>query len=323
MPSGGSSGNVLKKTNSGVEWGEMDISGCEVTTNKVSSISSSSDNGQYPSAKCVYDALEAKVPSSGTTGYVLKKTASGTEWASESGGSSGEYFFTFTINYTDTFTVSGFPSYSTLKAQLDSNKNLIGYGMINSPSAIWVFNLNKRDNSSSPENLVFTFTDLTTGSFDIIVNSSGITTLYRLWSAFESSSRKVTSWQDTTDHSHYPSEKLVKTCLDAKISNPYGGSTGNVLKKTANGVEWGEIDISGCEVTTNKVSSWSTTTTNTKYPSEKLVKDSLDAKITNPSGGVNGNCLKMTSDGIVWGSPQYTPTTVSATLSSSAWSSNS
>ena len=37
-------------------------------------------------------------------------------------------------------------------------------------------------------------------------------------------------------------------------------------------------DISGKENTSNKVSTWSATTSNTKYPSEKLVKDSLDAK---------------------------------------------
>ena len=33
------------------------------------------------------------------------------------------------------------------------------------------------------------------------------------------------------------------------------------------------------ELTANKKSSWSSTTTNTNYPSEKLVKDSLDAKM--------------------------------------------
>ena len=37
-------------------------------------------------------------------------------------------------------------------------------------------------------------------------------------------------------------------------------------------------DISGKEDSSNKVTSWSTTTNNTRYPSEKLVKDSLDLK---------------------------------------------
>lgn len=39
-------------------------------------------------------------------------------------------------------------------------------------------------------------------------------------------------------------------------------------------------DISGKEDSSNKVTSWSTTTNNTRYPSEKLVKDSLDQKIS-------------------------------------------
>ena len=39
-------------------------------------------------------------------------------------------------------------------------------------------------------------------------------------------------------------------------------------------------DISGKEDSSNKVTSWSTTTNNTIYPSEKLVKDSLDQKIS-------------------------------------------
>lgn len=39
-------------------------------------------------------------------------------------------------------------------------------------------------------------------------------------------------------------------------------------------------DISGKEDSSNKVTSWSTTTNNIRYPSEKLVKDSLDQKIS-------------------------------------------
>ena len=39
-----------------------------------------------------------------------------------------------------------------------------------------------------------------------------------------------------------------------------------------------KVNISGKEDKSNKVSSWSNTTTDTHYPSEKLVKDSLDGK---------------------------------------------
>ena len=40
-------------------------------------------------------------------------------------------------------------------------------------------------------------------------------------------------------------------------------------------------DITGKEDSTNKVSSWNSTTNNTRYPTEKLVKDSLDGKADN------------------------------------------
>ena len=60
---------------------------------------------------------------------------------------------------------------------------------------------------------------------------------------------------------------------DAKISNgviTLGTNTITPLTK--------HQDISGKEDSSNKVTSWSATTSNTKYPSEKLVKDSLDSK---------------------------------------------
>lgn len=46
-----------------------DISGCEVTANKVTALSSASTDTQYPSAKCVYDALQ------GVSGWVASPTA--------------------------------------------------------------------------------------------------------------------------------------------------------------------------------------------------------------------------------------------------------
>lgn len=49
------------------------------------------------------------------------------------------------------------------------------------------------------------------------------------------------------------------------------------VDKYSSQTEWNHAEI-GLERTSNKVSSWSTTTNDTRYPSEKLVKDSLDAK---------------------------------------------
>ena len=63
----------------------------------------------------------------------------------------------------------------------------------------------------------------------------------------------------TNDTDSYPTVQAVKTYVEGK---------GYLVSS----------DISGKENSNNKVSSWSSTTNDTRYPSEKLVKDSLDNK---------------------------------------------
>ena len=63
----------------------------------------------------------------------------------------------------------------------------------------------------------------------------------------------------TSDTDSYPTVQAVKTYVEGK---------GYLVSS----------DISGKENSNNKVSSWSSTTNDTRYPSEKLVKDSLDNK---------------------------------------------
>ena len=101
---------------------------------------------------------------------------------------------------------------------------------------------------------------------------------------FEKKSNKVTSWSSTTSDTNYPSEKLVKSSLDGKVSK---SSTTGLLKND------GTVDtntyltsssISGKEDSSNKVSSWSSTTTDAHYPSEKLVKTGLDGKVDKETG---------------------------------------
>ena len=100
----------------------------------------------------------------------------------------------------------------------------------------------------------------------------------------EDTTNKVSSWSSTTTNTHYPSEKLVKDSLDDKISK---SSTTGLVKNdgTIDTTTYlsSHQDITGKEDSSNKVSSWSSTTTNTHYPSEKLVKDSLDDKISKSS----------------------------------------
>lgn len=68
--------------------------------------------------------------------------------------------------------------------------------------------------------------------------------------------------------------------------------------------------ISGKEDSSNKVSAWSTTTNNTHYPSEKLVKDSLDNKVDKVSGkGLSTNDFTTTYKTAIDNLPtSYAPT---------------
>lgn len=100
----------------------------------------------------------------------------------------------------------------------------------------------------------------------------------------EDKTNKISSWSGTVNDTRYPSEKLVKNSLDEKISK---SSTVGLVKNDGSIDQSTYLtshqDISGKEDASNKVSSWSGTTTNAHYPSEKLVKDSLDQKISKSS----------------------------------------
>lgn len=109
----------------------------------------------------------------------------------------------------------------------------------------------------------------------------------------EDKTNKVTSWHATTSDSRYPSEKLVKDSLDNKVdsstlSNFIEKSSTNGLVKNDGTIDTNTYltsqDISGKEDSSNKVTSWSETVTNAHYPSEKLVKDSLDNKVDKENG---------------------------------------
>ena len=113
------------------------------------------------------------------------------------------------------------------------------------------------------------------------IDSSKVTAFVNaLKNKFEAKANKVTSWSSTTTDTNYPSEKLVKDSLDEKISKSQ--TTG--LMKNDGSVDTSTYltatDITGKEDSSNKVSSWSNSTTDDHYPSEKLVKDSLDDKIS-------------------------------------------
>jgi hypothetical protein len=85
--------------------------------------------------------------------------------------------------------------------------------------------------------------------------------------------------------------------VDGKISNPAGGTAGQVLTKTDGGVQWSTVEGgSGEGITTeqlNTVSAGLQTQINAN-------STSIEGKISNPSGGTAGQFLAKTDTGAVW-----------------------
>lgn len=104
----------------------------------------------------------------------------------------------------------------------------------------------------------------------------------------------------SSENNKAASEKAVRDAINALDAEKTSTDGTNVQVKVT------ETDgkISGVSVTTdntenknNKVSSWSATTTDTNYPSEKLVKDSLDGKADKVSGATAGNFAGLDANG--------------------------
>lgn len=151
-----------------------------------------------------------------------------------------------------------------------------------------------------------------------LINDSGFLTSSDV-SGKQDKSNIVTSWSVTTSDAKYPSEKLTKSSLDSKVDKVTGKGLStndftNAYKSAIDGLadvassgsytdltnkpdipdstsdltnDSGFITsaaITGKEDSSNKVASWSSTTTDVHYPSEKLVKSSLDTKVDKVSG---------------------------------------
>lgn len=115
------------------------------------------------------------------------------------------------------------------------------------------------------------------------INNEKITAFINALKAkFELKGNKVTSFGQTPSDDKYPSEKLVKDSLDEKIST---SSTAGLVKNDGTIDTTSYLtasDITDKEDVSNKVTSFATSTNNlsdSKYPSEKLVKTELDKKI--------------------------------------------
>ena len=87
----------------------------------------------------------------------------------------------------------------------------------------------------------------------------------------------VTSWSSTLSDSKIPSEKLAKNTLDTKQATLVSGSNIKTINNTSI-LGSGNIDIQGTGVDID--TSFPSTLSDTHVPSTKLVKNSLDGKVT-------------------------------------------
>ena len=91
--------------------------------------------------------------------------------------------------------------------------------------------------------------------------------------------------------------KAAIDTLDAEVTSSDGTNV-QVKVTEANGVITAvNVTTDNTENKNNKVTSWAGTTTDTHYPSEKLVKDSLDAKADKVTSATSGHLAGLDSNG--------------------------
>ena len=195
---------------------------------KVTSWSSTTSDSKYPSEKLVKDSLDAKISTSNTSGlvkndgtidtnqYLTTSSASSTYVAMENGKSlfSGSYDdLTDKPTYTAEVTSSTTGAYKIGSINIDGN-NVNIYGK-------------DTDTHQSLTNYVQKSATAGLLKNDGTVDTNTYLTSHQSLSGYEQTSNKVTSWSGTTTDAHYPSEKLVKTALDGKISK---SSTSGLVK---------------------------------------------------------------------------------------------
>jgi hypothetical protein len=85
--------------------------------------------------------------------------------------------------------------------------------------------------------------------------------------------------------------------LDSTVTSSDGTNIQVKVTETNGKITAVNITTDKTEDKNNKVTSWSTTTTNTHYPSEKLVKDSLDGKADKVANATAGNFAALDANG--------------------------
>ena len=104
----------------------------------------------------------------------------------------------------------------------------------------------------------------------------------------------------SSENNKAASEKAVRdaiNALDAEVTSSDGTNVQVKVTETDGKVSAVNITTDNTENKNNKVTSWSSTTTDTNYPSEKLVKDSLDGKADKVSSATAGDIATLDANG--------------------------
>lgn len=195
----------------------VDLTSKEDVANKVTSITSSSTNTHYPTAKAVYDALAEVTASSGgnyiydfyhdtsTDDIVLEyDSASG-------GGSGGGSSVDIVTSWEQTLSDEKVPSEKLVKDSLDGKSDT---SHTHSQYLTEHQSLTNYVQKSSTTGLLKSDGSVMTGG----TGSTNYAIGNHTHSGYVSAT-KVTSWSSTVSDSNVPSEKLVKDYIDTLVGN--------------------------------------------------------------------------------------------------------
>lgn len=122
-----------------------------------------------------------------------------------------------------------------------------------------IVSIEKTGTSGLVDTYTITYSDGTTSSFEVTNGEGGADI--------------VTSWETTLSDTKVPSEKLTKNTLDTKQATLVSGTNIKTINNNSL-LGSGNIDIQGSSV--DIVTAWESTLSDTKVPSEKLTKNTID-----------------------------------------------
>lgn len=242
------------------------VSGLESESNKVTSIGASSTNVEYPSAKAVYDAIQNinEVPDATPvvdTGKVLTVDGTGNAvWSTPSTG------------VTDYTLLSNKPSINNV--ELSGNKTAAQLGLVETSD------LNDYLTTASAANTYQTKAGManylsTTDAASTYLSKTDAASTYQPIGSYQPAGNYLTpsDISDMATQTWVGQQGFLTSAREVPIT--LAGDAGKVLTATGAGTYvWDTVPTpTNMEVTTNKVTSLSASSTDTQYPSAKCVYD--------------------------------------------------